>query len=148
MLRSEEFSGGIACRKLRQVVPTGWCRILSINRLLQLFFSTFMVSVFMYLHSCVEAPWLSGVPPLLRAHVLVDAADLREDCCYRSMGKMCNARAMPAQCTFYARLTRASRGHHAGITRASRGHQGETQLKAKPVYFQRKKENLHLVFFY
>ena len=79
MLRSEEFSGGIACRKLRQVVPTGWCRILSINRILQLFFTTFMVSVFMCFHSCVAALWLSGIPPLLRAHVLVGNADLRED---------------------------------------------------------------------
>ena len=48
------------------------------GRLLHMFFSTFMVSVFMCFHSCVEALWLSGIPPLLRAHVLVGNADLLE----------------------------------------------------------------------
>ena len=60
-----------------------------------------------------------------------DWIDHREDSCIRSIGNMfSNARAMPAQCTFYARRTRASRGHHAGITRASRGH--HAGIKVKP----------------
>ena len=107
-----------ACRKLWQVVPTGWCRILSINRLPQTCFFRFARS----LCSCVVMSEIEKKPITECA----DGIDKREDSCMESIDKMRKARVTTAQCTFHARLTRASRGHHAGITRA------HADIKVKP----------------